>query len=365
MPNTKYVEEAFEYLHRNPEIGLQEFRTSEYISGELKKHGYHVVDGVAGTGIIAALGSGVPGPVLGLRADMDALPFVIDGKRVNIHACGHDANSAMVLATARHFGKTGISRGKLVTIFQPAEESLEGASLMLKDGEFKDLEELVGIHLRPVEEAALGEASPAVYHGACHRIRVGFRGTPSHSARPHLGINTIEAAALAIHAVHAVRVDPMVPHSVKATRINSAGPAHNIIPDRTEVVFDLRAQQNGLMEILLDKVTTAIRQSAKSVGAETDIAYVSSVPAAEYDDRMLETARSAIEGVFGQVIGPIINPGSEDFHVFTKTLHLKSAYIGLGADLGPGLHRPDMAFDLKALEYGQEILKNIVLKRLA
>ena len=131
MPSRKYVEVVFEVLHQNPEIKLQEFRTSKFISGELKKHGYNVVEGIATTGIIATLDSEVPGPVLGVRADMDALPFVIDGKRVNIHACGHDANSAMVLAMGQHIAEKGISRGKLVTIFQPAEESLKSAYIGL------------------------------------------------------------------------------------------------------------------------------------------------------------------------------------------------------------------------------------------
>lgn len=364
MNNTNYVEEVFHHLHQIPEKKLQEYQTAQFIAGELKKFGYQVEEGIGETGVIGRLDSGKEGIVLGLRADMDSLPFVINDQVVDIHACGHDAHSAMVLAAAKGIAEQGISRGTALFIFQPAEESLEGAQLMVDTGKLNDLKELVGIHLRPLSDSRLGEASPAVYHTACHRIRVKIEGVPSHSARLHLGINTIEAAMLIISAVNAVRADPNISHSVKATRINTPGIADNIIPARTDVVFDFRAETDEVMSELKQKAGTAITNSASAIGATTEIESITSSPAAVYDEAMVQFVGETIEEILGKASEPAVTAGSEDFHVFTNSLDLNSAYIGLGADLTPGLHHPEMTFDVEALSHGQAILQRIVSKKL-
>lgn len=360
----KYVEEVYNYLHSIPEIGCNEYKTSKFIADELKKYGYDIVQGIANTGIIASIDSQVKGPILAVRADMDALEFEIEGKITNIHACGHDANSSMVLATAREVAKAGISKGKIVFIFQPAEEILGGASEIAKSGVIDDIEEIVGIHLRPIQEARLGEATPALYHGASKTIKVKVNGLASHGARPHLGVNAIDAAVLAINAINSIKVDPRVPHSAKVTKFNTAGRAHNVIPDTTNMVLDLRAQTNQVMKELVEKIKKAIHDSVESIGGKAEIEVGTGVLAAEYNDEMINVAREAITEVLGKALDPIVTPGGEDFHFYTKLLDVKSSYIGLGADLVPGLHHPDMKFDLKALEYGKEILKKIVFKRL-
>ncbi len=359
-----YTGWVFETLHRLPEPGLQEFETARFLAGELERFGYEVTSGVGETGIVATMESGVAGPVLGVRADMDALPFEVGGKIEHIHACGHDANCTMVLAAARAVAARGIARGKLKIIFQPAEETFLGARQMVASRLLDDLEELVGIHLRPAQELGFGRAVAAVYHAAAYRIRALVKGRPAHSAKPHLGINTIDAAALAVNAVNALRLDPLVPHSAKATTIRSLGTAHNIIPDRTEVVFDLRAQRNETMDELIQKVKNAVTGSVGTLGAEVEMEDIGGVPAAVYDPQIIATAEAAIAEVLGEADAPIINPGSEDFHVFTLTYGLKSAYLGIGADLKPGLHDPQMSFDHQALHHGRQILEKVVAKRL-
>ena len=359
----KYVEEVYNYLHSIPETGHNEFKTSKFISEELKKFGYDVVEGIAVTGIIATIDSGVKGPILAVRADMDALEYEIDGKKINIHSCGHDANSSMVLAAAKEVIEKGISRGRAVFIFQPAEEILGGAIEMAKSGLLDEVEEIVGIHLRPIQEARLGEATPALYHGSSKVVKVKINGLASHGARPHLGINAVDAAVLAINGINTIRIDPRVPHSAKVVKINTSGSAHNIIPDSVTMVLDLRAQKNEIMEELVEKIKDAINGSVQSIGARAEIE-VDGVPAAEYDEEMLRIVREAIGDVLGSSINEIITPGGEDFHFYTEILKTKSAYIGLGSDLVPGLHHPEMKFNLKALEYGEEILKKVVFKRL-
>ncbi|SKC83523.1 amidohydrolase [Maledivibacter halophilus] len=363
MTEKKYVEEVFNYLHSIPEIGCNEFKTSKFISGELKKFGYNVMEGFAVTGLVATLDSGVKGPVLAVRADMDALQFELDGEKVNIHACGHDANSSMVLATAREIAEKGINRGKIMFVFQPAEEILGGAKEIAKSGVLDEADEIIGIHLRPIQEAKLGEATPALCHGSSQMMKVKINGIAAHGARPHLGVNVIDASALAINAINAVKVDPRVPHSAKVTSINTGDSAYNIIPSSATLALDLRAQTNDVMEKLVEKIKEAINNSVKAIGADAEIEVSTGVPAAEYNEDTVNLAREAITEVLGGSLSPIVTPGGEDFHFYTKFLDIKSAYIGLGANLVPGLHSPEMEFDLKALEYGKEILKRIVLKR--
>jgi amidohydrolase len=362
MNQKLYVAEVFEKLHGMPEKGYKEFKTSEFISKELKKMGYDVIDKIGGTGIVATLDSGKPGPYFGLRADMDALPYEIDGKEVCAHTCGHDANSSMVLATAKKIIEKGISKGKFFLIFQPAEEVLGGAESIIESGHIEEIEELVGIHLRPIEETRLGQATPALVHGASYRMIAKIKGLNSHGARPHLGVNAVDAAVLAVNAINAIHLDPRVPYSIKVTKLK-VGETVNIIPDRAELSIDMRAQTNEVMDEMISKAKKAIINTAQAIGAEGTIEFVGGVPAAEYNDEMIELTRKAIEEVLGESKDPLITTGGEDFHFYTKVLGIKTAYIGLGADLTPGLHHLDMKFDKKTLELGVGILENLVTKR--
>ncbi|WZL72184.1 amidohydrolase [Clostridiaceae bacterium 35-E11] len=359
-----YVENVYNYLHTIPEVGFEEFETSKFIAEELKKFGYEVVEKIAGTGVVGKLDSGVAGPVFAMRADMDALSFEKDGEKYNVHACGHDANSAMVLATAKEMAEEGITRGQLIVLFQPAEEVLGGAQSMVESGYADGVEEMVGIHLRPIQETRIGQATPALVHGASYRIIAKIKGLNAHGARPHLGINAVDAAMLVVSAINAIRVDPGVPHSIKVTKVHAGGETINLIPDEAEIAMDLRAQTNEVMEEMIAKAKDAIINSAKAIGAEGKIELIGGVPAAEYNDEMVEIARCAIEEELGQALAPLITTGGEDFHYYSKERKIKTAYIGLGADLTPGLHHPNMSFNLETLPLGVKILKNIAQKRL-
>jgi amidohydrolase len=358
----KYVEKTYKELHQIPETAFKEFKTSKYIITQLKKLNY-TIEVVSGTGVIATLDSGNPGIVFGIRADMDALPFSIDGKTVNIHACAHDANVAMILAMAKEVSETGIDKGKLVLLFQPAEEELGGANALIKTGRINELNELVGIHLRPIQEAKLGEATPALLHGGGCALNVKIKGVSAHGARPHLGISSLDATVTAVNAINAIRVDPNIPHSIKVTKIQSEGSAPNIIPDTTKVVFDIRAQANSILNELLEKAKAAISETVKAFGATVKFKQ-DGTPAAEYDDDLVLAVTSAIETILGKSMPPFVTPGCEDFHFYGIELGVKTAYIGLGANLKPGLHHPDMSFDLKALSHGKDILKTIIFTKL-
>lgn len=362
----KRVKEIFNDLHAIPEIGFQEVKTSKYLAEALTKAGYEVKTGLAGgTGITGMLRSGKPGPTVGLRADIDALAHEIDGKHCAIHSCGHDSHSSIVLTVAEEIMRRGITQGNVKIIFQPAEELLFGALRMVEDGAVDDVDILLGLHLRPAQEAKGGQATPALYHGASYVVEAQIEGLTAHGARPHLGINAIDAAAAVIQAVNAIRINPIVPATAKTTQIQAGGPASNAIPANAKLTFDLRAQENPVMEELIEKVKNAVEFGAKTVGAKGVATVKGGCPAAEYDKEMVALVREAMVEVLGEenVLPEIVTPGGEDFHFYVKKKpSLKTAYFGLGVDLVPGLHSPDMKFNQDFLINGVNILLYAVEK---
>ena len=361
------VLETFNVLHAIPELGFNEHKTSAYLAEKLASFGYDVKTGLGGTGIVGTLKGKEPGPAVGLRADMDALGYEIDGKLVAIHACGHDAHSSMVLAAAEALAKKGIQRGTLQILFQPAEE-IFGAVKMIEDGAGQGLDMLFGIHLRPIQEARLGQMTPALHHGASWIVKAYIEGKVAHGARPHLGINAINGAAAVIQAVNSIAIDPVVPSSVKATQIKGGGPATNSIPEAAEISFDIRSRKNATADEILEKVRIAIESGAASVGAKGRMEIIGGVPAADYNPEMIELAKETIVEILGEegLMDEIVTPGGEDFHYFTREYpNLKTTYMGLGCDLTPGLHAADMSFNTEALENGAKAMVRIAEKALA
>jgi amidohydrolase len=287
----------------------------------------------------------------------------IDDQECAIHSCGHDAHAAMVLTAAEDIAAKGIQNGKVKIFFQPAEEKLFGALRTIEDGVIDDVDILLGIHLRPIQEASLNQATPALCHGASYIMEAEIQGVASHGARPHLGVNAIDAAAAVVNAINAIHVNPVIPATVKVTKLQAGGAALNAIPDKAYMAFDLRAQNNLIMEELRTKATQAIEGGASTVGAHATIQLKGGCPAAEYNDEIITLAREAIVAVLGEqgLLDPITTPGGEDFHFFVKHKPtLKTGYIGLGADLTPGLHNPDMVFNQAALINGVNILLYMV-----
>lgn len=361
------VEQLCAILHEIPELGLREEKTAAFIAEQLRKARYEVRTGVGGTGVVGVLRGDRPGPVLALRADMDALKHFIDGQERAIHSCGHDSHSAMVLCVAEETAKRQLLSGTLKVLFQPAEEILVGALAIIDAGVIADVDAIVGIHLRPQQEAKKGQATPALYHGASCHIDTTIQGVSAHGGRPHLGVNAIDAAAAVVNAINAIRMNPVVPASIKVTKLVAGGGAVNLIPDKAELAMDVRAQDNGLMQELVRKAQAAIGNAAASVGAKAVSRIEGGAPAAEYNGEIVELAREAIVAVLGKegLLPPIVTPGAEDFHFYVKRKPMiKAGYIGLGCDLTPGLHHPEMKFDRGSLINGVNILQYIVHRML-
>lgn len=351
--NKNKIIDTFNDLHSIPEIGFEEVKTAKYLSKRLEACGYSVKTKIGGTGVIGILDSGIPGTCIGLRGDMDALLHEVNGKLVPLHSCGHDANCTVVLSVAEalaHFKFP--SKGQLRIIFQPAEETLGGAKALLESNEMEGLEYLIGTHLRPIEELPFGKIAPSVRHGASGIMLVEVIGSEAHGARPHQGINAIDACCLIIVAANSIRMNPQIPHSVKATMIKSGGTAFNVIPGKAEMAFDMRAQTNIAMTQLKESLINTIEKAAESCGARAICRLKGGVPAAQDSDEVVKIAQDCIKNVLGKngVSDCVITSGGEDFHEYSYNMkNLKTTILGIGADLTPGLHKPNMTFNRQAL----------------
>lgn len=360
-----YVKDLYDVLHAIPEKGMEEYKTSEFVAKTLRELKiYNVIDHVGSkTGVLGILDTGINGPTLGLRADMDALEYVVDGQRVMRHTCGHDAHTAMLLAAAKTITlENNIKKGKLFLIFQPSEERLNGALSMLNSGLLNGITHLVGMHVRPVDDMPIGKATPDMWHSASSILTCTINGIQAHGARPHLGVNAIDVAVAVVNAINAIKEKPDVAHSIKVTNMSVGSDAYNVIPDEVFMAIDIRSQTNPIMSEMLEKVKNILEYITQAYGAKYSINSINGVPAAEFDQEMITVAEKAITSVLGPdaSVGTLYNPGGEDFHYMTQKLKCKSTYIGLGADASPGLHHKDMSLNKDALIKGVKIWREII-----
>jgi amidohydrolase len=226
---------------------------------------------------------------------------------------------------------------------------------------------MFGIHLRPIQEAKSGQATAALWHGASYKMEASISGQTAHGARPHLGINAIDAAVMVVNAVNCIWENPLESWSAKVTKFNSNSLISNAVPDGVDLVFDLRAQKNDVMESMLRKLGNIIATVPTGLGAVGTVKKSDGVPAAEYDAEATALLEEAVIAVLGKdgLLPPIVTPGADDFHFYKKAKpSIKAGFVGLGADLAPGLHDPSMSFDTDALPAGVKIMKHAVDKLL-
>lgn len=359
----------FQHLHENPEISWKEFETTNYISRILEKNGLEVkrfddIPGVIGTWS----GDKREGNItVGIRADMDALFQDVNGTFRANHSCGHDAHMTIVLGVLLLLKKMeAVLPGMVKFIFQPAEEVGEGALKMVEKQVLEDIDFLYGVHLRPIQELRFGQASSGIIHGSTTTINGEIHGFDGHAAKPHLTVNAIEVITAIVEQMKGIRLDPLVPYSVKMTHVSAGSSTNaNIIPGSAKFSLDLRAQSNEAMEQLIEKVDHIIKSLASLYQCELTIEQKGRVYAAvvnPFAEKLLEKAIEDTLGI-GGLVGPIMTPGGEDFHFYTKEKPtIKATMLGLGCDLTPGLHHPNMSFNHDALYIAIEIITRAVLR---
>lgn len=367
-------------LHRHPELGFKEHRTSDIVAKTLSTLGYAVVQGVAGTGVVGSLRRGDGKRGIALRADMDALPVHEENTCAHasanagvMHACGHDGHTAMLLAAAKHIAKLENISGSVHLFFQPAEEVGEssGAERMLAEGLFKrfpaDL--VFAMHNHPGLAVGRFLCRTGAYMSASDKVRIRIQGKGGHAARPHLCVDaSLVASAIVVNlqSVVARNIDPMQTAVVSVGRL-SAGHTYNVVPDSAEIELSVRSFDADVRVLLRERIEALVNAQAASFGATASIEYVMGYPVLVNHAEPTALAVDVVREVFGEnaidaSAAPIM--GSEDFAYMLEAR--PGALIRLGNGEGSAfLHNPRYEFNDCNIAIGASFWTRLVERYLA
>ncbi len=334
-------------LHQHPELAFQEARTAAIVANRLRELGYEVQTGVGRTGVVGVLEGGRPigRPLtLLLRFDMDALPIQEavdvpfksqhDGK---MHACGHDAHTAIGLGVAellaRHRPWWG---GVAKFVFQPAEEIVAGALAMIRDGALENPkpDRVLSMHVWATEEVGIIGMTDGPTLAASGAYRIAVRGRGAHGASPHLGADPVVAAAHIITALQTIisrNVDPLDQGVVTVGSIHG-GTAPNIIPDLVEMQGTIRAFRDDVMQLLRERIRQIAENVAQALGVAVDVTFSEAgTPATVNDPAMAQIVRQTAIELFGaeRVRSDYRTMGAEDCAFFLQAA--PGAYVFIGA----------------------------------
>jgi len=366
-------------LHAHPELAFAETRTSDRVAERLALAGLEVRRGLAGTGVVGLLQGRRPGPMIGLRADMDALPlheandFAHRSTHAGrMHACGHDGHTAMLVAAAETLADAPDFAGAVAFIFQPAEEGDGGARQMMDEGLFAEFpcEEVYALHNWP----GLAAGSFAVHRGpvmaSADQFDIVLHGHGAHAAMPHQGLDPVTAAAALIQTLQTVvsrRTDPLKAAVVSVTRMQ-AGEAYNIIPESVTVGGTVRALDNGVRDALQLQISEAASGIAAAHGLRATVEYRRGYPATVNHPTQADFARAIAEEVAGrESVRTDLAPsmGAEDFGFML--MDKPGAYLWIGNGPGSGgcmLHNPHYDFNDAILPLGVRFWRALVQRRL-
>ena len=349
-------------IHENPELGLQEFKTSALVAEKLRQWGYEVEQGLATTGVVATLKVGDGEKSIGLRADMDALPIYENSGKPwaskhpgLMHACGHDGHTTILLGAARYFAETRRFNGTLRLIFQPAEEMINGGEIMVKEGLFDRFpcDVIFGMHNMPGLPVGKFFFQPGALMASMDQFHITVRGCGGHGAIPHKAIDPVLVAAhitTALQSIVSRNVDPLEAAVITVGSI-VAGEAANVIPDSAEMKISVRSLSRDTRQLLLTRIPALAQAQAASFGATAEVTHVNGTPVLVNDEEMARFAWQVACKTFGEDraefgIKPLM--GSEDFS-FMLEAQPKGGFPLFGnGDVGEGscmVHNPGYDFN--------------------
>ncbi len=380
-------------LHEHPELSNREFRTSKLVAGHLRSLGIEVRTGVAHTGVVGVLRGGKPGPVLALRADMDALPVTEEvdlpfaskvrtqygGHEVGVmHACGHDAHVAMLMGVAEVLaGLRDRLPGTVKFIFQPAEEGAPageegGAELMIKEGALENpkVDAIFGLHVFPFRSGNV-EYRPGAIMAASDSFRIVVRGRQTHGAQPWRGVDPVVVASqivLGLQTITSRQIDLTAAPAVITIGSLQAGVRSNIIPDSAVMEGTIRTFSPDMQEDIHRRIRRTAEMIAASAGASAEVAIERGNPVTYNDPALTERMSATLLRVVGDAAVAVIPPitTSEDFSLFEQKVPGLFFFLGnVPKDEDPARaapnHSPRFFTDEAALPVGVRLLANLAV----
>jgi hippurate hydrolase len=353
-------------FHAHPELRYDVHRTAASVADKLKSFGCdEVVPGIGRTGVVGVIRGRKPGSkVVGMRADMDALPIeeetglpyqsTVAGK---MHACGHDGHTAMLLGAAKYLAETRNFAGTAVVIFQPAEEGGAGAAAMIKDGLISrfGIEEVYGMHNYPgIPLGQFGIRTGPMMAAADH-IEIALEGKGGHAARPHLAIDTILVGAQIINQLQSIvarNIDPLE-SAVVSICMFQAGHTDNVIPQHAKLKGTARSLTPAVRELLHKRIAEVIEGTAQLYGATAKITYTNGYPVVVNHERQTAFAADIAREIAGaERVNTDLPPvmGAEDFAFMLN--ERPGAFIFVGNGDSAGLHHPAYDFNDETIPVG-------------
>ncbi|MEK7326227.1 MAG: M20 family metallopeptidase [Chloroflexota bacterium] len=368
-------------IHRNPELGFDVFKTADLVARTLGELGVECQTGVGKTGVVGYIGDGDgPGPVVAIRADMDALPILeaneVEYKSQNpgkMHACGHDAHTTMLLGVATLLAKEKLP-GQIRLIFQPSEEiaddeGISGAPRMIDDGAMKGVDAVIALHVDGSLDAGQISVDAGKVSGTVDTFRARIIGKGGHGAHPELANDPIWLTTQVLNAMYAVpsrRIDPFQP-SVLSLGVVQGGAASNVIPHEIYVEGTLRSMDDTVREQLIGEVSHCL-EIARALGGDYKLEIERGYPSMINDAGVVDTIQQAGIDLLGENgLGKSKRTlGAEDFAFMTRLV--PGAMFSLGTKEPGGepryVHTPDWDIDEDALPVGTAMLAETALRLL-
>jgi amidohydrolase len=382
------------HIHQNPELSNREFKTSRYVAAHLKSLGIEIDTGVAHTGVIGLLKTGKRGPVIALRADMDALPVTernnlpfasratatYNDKETGVmHACGHDAHVAILMGVAEILSKNKKDlQGTIKFIFQPAEEGAPageegGAALMVKEGVLENpkVDAIFGLHVQAIRKLGQIAYKPAGMMAATDWFTIKVTGKQAHGAAPWKGVDPIVVSAQIINALQTIisRQTDLTkePAIISVGKIN-AGVRENIIPETAEMAGTIRSFDVNMQKKIHASIVQMATHIAEASGAKAEVSFESKTPVTYNDPELTEKMVGALNRAAGDgnVIRIPVDTGGEDFAFYQQKIPGFFFFVGAcPPDKDPSQvashHTPDFIMDENSMQTGIRGLLNVTL----
>jgi len=381
------------HIHRYPELGNSEVKTAKYVEDHLRRLGFEVRTGIAKTGVVGILKGGLPGPVIGLRADMYALPVternslpfasketaVFNGQNVGVmHACGHDAHVAMLMGAAEVLaGMKSKIKGTVVFIFQPSEEGPPageegGAPLMVKEGVMDNpkIDAIFGIHINSQTEIGKIRYKPGATMAASDWFSIKVKGKQTHGSQPWSGIDPIAVATQIYTGLQMIvaRSSELTKAPVVITvgRING-GVRENIIPEEMTMAGTIRTLDSAMQKDVHARIRNTATKIAESMGATVEITIDTKAPVTYNTPELVQKMLPSLEKAAGRenVYLSEWTTGAEDFAFFGEKAPSFYFFVGgMPKSKNPkeaaAHHTPDFMIDDSRLDVGVKAFCNIV-----
>lgn len=361
--------------HRHPELLYDVQRTAADVAAKLRSFGFdEVVEGIGRTGVVGVLKGegGESGRVVGLRADMDALPIHEESGKPwasetagKMHACGHDGHTAMLLGAARYLSETRRFAGKTVFIFQPAEEGGAGGRAMVKDGMMErfGIQEVYGMHNMPGLPVGHFAIRPGALLAATDQFTIEIEGHGGHAAKPHSTVDPIVTGAAIVSALQSIvarNVDPLGSAVISVTTFHG-GEAFNVIPQRAKLTGTGRSLDPLVRDLIERRMREMVQNIAAAHGASARFHYERNYPVTINHVEQTAKAVDAAKDVAGAANVDTDHPpvmGGEDFSYMLEAR--PGAFIFVGNGDTAGLHHPAYDFNDAAISFGSSYWARLV-----